>query len=269
MSLANRLRGLLHWDRKVTRLVGRGARAAGRGGRLVDRRRHRGAGLRLLLLVGTGALAGLCPSLRAARQRLDGDADRRGRPHQRGRGLRDRRRRALRRRPGGAGAGRRRRGGDRARSRPGGSANPGPRAAPSAAPDAFRRRCGGCSRRRLRSRRDRRQRHRLPLRGGDGGRAAPAGRGRPQHAGRAEARLPRRHGPLPGPLLRRRRGAHDDRRGRRIRAVRAAAAGQAGAHPCALGRAAGMDRPQGFRAARHGAAARDRAVARRDGRYAG
>ena len=58
-------------------------------------------------------------------------------------------------------------------------------------------------------------------------------------------------------------------RGRRIRPVRAAPAGQAGADPCADGRAAGMERPQGFRAARHGAAARDGAAADRDRRYPG
>ena len=58
-------------------------------------------------------------------------------------------------------------------------------------------------------------------------------------------------------------------RRRRIRPVRAAPAGQAGAHPCALGRTGGMERPQGFRAARHGAAARDGAVAGGNGRHAG
>ena len=234
---------------------------------MVDRCRHRGAGLRLRLVVRTGALAGLCPSLRAARHRLDGDADRRRRPHQHGRGLRDRRRRALRRRAGGAGAGRRGGGGDRGATSAWRFRNPGPRAARSAAPDASRRRCGGCSRRRLSMPSDRRQRHRLPLRGGDGGRAPPAGRGRPRHAGGVEARLSRRHGPMPGPLLRRRRGAPVDRRGRRIRAVRAATAGQAGADPCAHGRAAGMDGPHRLRAARHGPAARGRAAAGRDRRH--
>ena len=190
---------------------GRGARAAGRGGRFVDRRRHRGAGLRFRLLVGAGARAGLRPSLRAARQRLDGNADQRRGPHQHRRGLRHRRRRALRRRPCRPGAGHRRRGRDRGRSRPEGAAahgrapHPRPlRALPGRAVAAVR----GAT---LRSRRDRRQRHRLPLRGGDGGRTAPADRGRLRHAGWAEAQVPGRHGPLPGPLLRRRRGAHDDR----------------------------------------------------------
>ena len=77
---------------------GRRSRARHRGRRPALRRRHRGAELRLRLVVGAGARAGLRPSLRAARQRLDGDADRRQRPHQPRRGLRHRRRRALRRR---------------------------------------------------------------------------------------------------------------------------------------------------------------------------
>ncbi len=144
-------------------------------GDLTLRRRHRRAEPRLRLVVGAGALAGLRPSLRAARQRLDGDADRRQRPHQPRRGLRHRRRRALRRRA--------RRDGARARwppppSRPI-SASRSPsrarRGARSAAPRASRPRFGGCFEAPSdRSRRHRRQRRRLPLRGGDGGRAAPA-----------------------------------------------------------------------------------------------
>ena len=98
LSLAARLGSKLHWGRRATRLAGRRSRARHRGRRPALRRRHRGAELRLRLVVGAGARAGLRPSLRAARQRLDGDADRRQRPHQPRRGLRHRRRRALRRR---------------------------------------------------------------------------------------------------------------------------------------------------------------------------
>ena len=75
------------------------SRARRRSGRSALRGRHRGVEPRLRLVVGAGALAGLRPSLRAARPRLDGDADRRQRPHQPCRGLRHRRRRTLRRRP--------------------------------------------------------------------------------------------------------------------------------------------------------------------------
>ena len=58
----------------------------------------------------------------------------------------------------------------------------------------------------LRPGRRRRRDHPLPLRGGDGRRAARADRGPAAIAGRAEEGDARRHGPLPGPLLRRHRG---------------------------------------------------------------
>ena len=153
---------------------GRRSRARHRGRRPALRRRHRGAELRLRLVVGAGALAGLRPSLRAARQRLDGDADRRQRPHQPRRGLRHRRRRALRRRARRDGGGRAGGGRHRGRSRPedGRAARRPAHAAPRRAlPGGALAAVRGAG---DRSRCHRRQRRRLSLRGGDGGRAAPA-----------------------------------------------------------------------------------------------
>ena len=218
LALVSRLKPLLHWRRRVTRLLGDDRVRRVEAADLVDRCRHRGAGLRLLLVERARALAGLRASLRAARQRLDGDGDRRRRPHQRARGLRDRRRRALRRCPGGDGGGRDRGRCRRPRPRPGGSASRGARAGSLARAERFQKALW-------------RLFEAAPLQAGaidadalvcrceevDAGAMRASGERRSQHAGRAEARDAGRHGPLPGPLLRAVDGPHLLGRARRVR----------------------------------------------------
>ena len=163
----------------------RRSRARHRGGRSPLRRRHRGAELRLRLVVGAGALAGLRPSLRAARQRLDGDADRR----QTAAPASPRSSPSATARASAAPTRRWR----RARWPP----PPSPRdlglkiAEPREARRTLRRAArfqaalvAPVRRAADRSRRDRRRRRRLPLRGGDGRRAARPDRRRPRFARR-------------------------------------------------------------------------------------
>ncbi|HTE37941.1 MAG TPA: FAD-dependent oxidoreductase, partial [Reyranella sp.] len=93
-------------------------------------------------------------------------------------------------------------------------------------------------------RRHRFRRRRVPLRGGECRRDARRGEGRSQHAGRAQARHAGRHGTLSGPLLRAVDRPHLLGRAGRIRSVCAPTAGQAGADPRAHDRAARVDRPR-------------------------